>query len=232
MTRGREADAIPVAEDSVQIARDLVEAEPSAYALHLALSLMNCADHHYRILDIARAKALSLEAVNLYDEYADPGNPVDWVQHADCMVNYASLEIVDGNPSSALPFLERAITIYAAVCKDEPAMWRSEAGNAHLTLSEALYQIGQYAESLSQVDLSITLLSQAVDAGGVVWGANLTFAWLHKGVLLLELEGYQAAMSARVKGAELKAKYQSMIERRGTLFVQRVENSLAALLNK
>ncbi|KAF8327560.1 uncharacterized protein EI90DRAFT_1766464 [Cantharellus anzutake] len=158
---GRHSEALPFAEESVKLRRQLVAINPG-YTPDLAMSLNNLHNALSNLGQYSKALLSIKESVRLYRQLVVVNPGLITPDLALSLNNLRNALSKLGRHSEALPFIEESVKLYRQLVVINPGSYTPDLARSLNNLRNALSKLGRHSEALPFIEESVKLNRQLV----------------------------------------------------------------------
>ena len=201
---GRLAEALPTAQQVVEILRELAAADPDRHRGNLATSLSNLGIRFSELGCPAEALPVTQEAVEIRRElaaaYPDRYRP----DLADSLINLGSQLSELGRPAEALSVALEAVGIRRKLAAAYPDAYRPSLATSLSNLSVWFFEMGFTAEALSVTEEAVGIRRELAAAYPDRYRADLADSLLNLGKWFSELGRPDEALPVTQEAVEIR----------------------------
>ena len=154
---GRREEAVPPAQEAVELYRDLAEQNPDAFTPDLAGSLNNLANRLSEVGRREEAVLLAQEAVEFYRALAEQHPDAFTADLAMSLINLANGLSEVGRREEAVPVAQEAAELYRALAEQHPDAFTPDLAGSLNNLANRLSEVDRREEAVPVAQEAVAL---------------------------------------------------------------------------
>ncbi|MFT3875223.1 MAG: tetratricopeptide repeat protein [Propioniciclava sp.] len=160
---GEYRQALPHAQEAVNLHRDLADDNPTRHNPNLANSLTNLSNRLGNLGEYRQALPHIQEAVNLHRDLADDNPTRHNPNLANSLTNLSNCLGNLGEYRQALPHAQEAVNLHRDLADDNPTRHNPNLANSLTNLSNRLGNLGEYRQALPHAQEAVNLHRDLAD---------------------------------------------------------------------